>query len=44
MMKYTADLSQDPKAQKRWAVRALKDALLYPWHLKIVTRRRIWRS
>jgi len=39
---FTIDLSQDPKAQKRWVVRALKDVLLYPWHLNIVKRRRMW--
>lgn len=41
---FTIDLSQNPKAQKAWAARALKDILKYPWHLKIVRRRRMWRS
>jgi len=37
---YHVDLKQDPKHNRQWACRALKDALIYPWHIKIIRRKR----
>jgi len=34
-MRYKIDLKKDSKKSKRWAIRAMKDALIYPWHITL---------
>ena len=41
---FNVDLSDNPKAQKKWIVWTMNQVLLYPWKLKITRKRRRWKS
>lgn len=38
-VEFIIDLKQDPRRSYFWAVRAMKDVMIYPWHLTIKRRR-----